>query len=146
MRRQEIKQKIKECLQQFDGVNEPDDMVSETMFNIYGQEMNEIVRMLESELKKKVQAVNERKDIGVIPAKCNNGEKVPNHSKSPTQVALEVATNQLAEAMDIIDGYLNAGTKDQRKALSGRAKELYRDYYGVYFQNYRDRNKSSNTP
>ena len=77
---------------------------------------------------------------------CNNGEKVPNHSKSPTQVALEVATNQLAEAMDIIDGYLNAGTKDQRKALSGRAKELYRDYYGVYFQNYRDRNKSSNTP
>jgi len=42
MKRQEIKQKIKECLQQFDGVDAPDDMVSETMFNIYGQELNAV--------------------------------------------------------------------------------------------------------
>ncbi|MCA9372996.1 hypothetical protein KC921_02775 [Candidatus Woesebacteria bacterium] len=53
MKRQEIKQKIKECLQQFDGVDAPDDMVSETMFNIYRRELNAIVRMLEAEFKKK---------------------------------------------------------------------------------------------
>lgn len=67
MSRQEIKQKIKECLQQFDGVDAPDDMVSETMFNIYGQELNAIVRMFEAEFKKKdelyIQAVNGRKDM-----------------------------------------------------------------------------------
>ena len=52
MNRNEIKQKIKECLQKFDGVDSPDDMVSKTLFNIYGQEMNEICRLCESEFRK----------------------------------------------------------------------------------------------
>ena len=52
MTRTEIKKKIKECLQKFDGVDSPDDMVSETLFNIYGQEMNEICRLFESEFRK----------------------------------------------------------------------------------------------
>lgn len=67
MKRQEIKQKIKECLQQFDGVDAPDDMVSETMFKIYGQELNAIVRMFEAEFKEKdklyIQAVNGRREM-----------------------------------------------------------------------------------
>ena len=52
MTRTEIKKKIKECLQKFDGVDFPDDMVSETLFNIYSQEMNEICRLFESEFRK----------------------------------------------------------------------------------------------
>lgn len=79
MKRQEIKQKIKECLQQFDGVDAPDDMVSETMFNIYGQEMNAIVRMFEAEFKKKdelyIQAVNGRKDMREALRKCRESNK-----------------------------------------------------------------------
>lgn len=54
-------------MQQFDGVDAPDDMVSETMFNIYGQELNAIVRMFEAEFNKKdelyIQAVKGRKDM-----------------------------------------------------------------------------------
>ena len=80
MKRQEIKQKIKECLQQFDGIDAPDDMVSETMFNIYGQELNAIVRMFESEFKKKddlyIQAVNGRKDMREALRKCREQNKV----------------------------------------------------------------------
>ena len=74
MKRQEIKQKIKECLQQFDGVDAPDDMVSETMFNIYGRELNEIVRMFEAEFKKKdklyIQAVNGRREMRQALREC----------------------------------------------------------------------------
>ena len=80
MKRQEIKQKIKECLQQFDGIDAPDDMVSETMFNIYGQELNAIVRMFEAEFKKKdelyIQAVNGRKDMREALRKCREQNKV----------------------------------------------------------------------
>lgn len=79
MKRQEIKQKMKECLQQFDGVDHPDDMVSETMFTIYGQEMNAIVRMFEAEFKKKdklyIQAVNGRKDTREALRKCREQKK-----------------------------------------------------------------------
>jgi len=78
MKRQEIKQKIKDCLQQFDGVDASDDMVSETMFNIYRQEMNAIVRMFEAEFKKKdklyIQAINGRKEMRQALRKCK--EKV----------------------------------------------------------------------
>lgn len=52
MKRNEIKEKIKECLQKFDGVDAPDDKVSETLFNVYGQEINEICRLFESEFRK----------------------------------------------------------------------------------------------
>lgn len=80
MKRKEIKQKIKECLQQFDGVDSPDDIVSETMFKIYGQELNSIVRMFESEFKKKdklyIQAVNGRKDMRESLRKCREQNKV----------------------------------------------------------------------
>lgn len=79
MKRQEIKQKIKECLQQFDGVDDPDDMVSETMFNIYGQELNAIVRMIEAELKKKdalyIQAVSGRKEMRQALRECREQNK-----------------------------------------------------------------------
>lgn len=80
MKRQEIKQKIKECLQQFDGVDAPDDRVSETMFNIYGQELNAIVRMFEDEFKKKdklyIQAVNGRKEMRDALRKCREQNNV----------------------------------------------------------------------
>ena len=79
MKRQEIKQKIKECLEQFDGVDAPDDMVSETMFNIYGQELNAIVRMFEAEFKKKdemyIHAVNGRKEMRQALRKCREESK-----------------------------------------------------------------------
>jgi hypothetical protein len=78
MKRQEIKQKIKECLQQFDGVDAPDDMVSETMFNIYGQELNAIVRMFEAEFKKQgklyIQAVNGRKEMRQALRECREAK------------------------------------------------------------------------
>jgi len=80
MKRQEIKQKIKECLKQFDGVDAPDDIVSETMFTIYGQEMNAIVRMFEAEFKKKdelyIQAVNRSREIRKAFQKCREQNKV----------------------------------------------------------------------
>jgi hypothetical protein len=49
MKRNEIKKKIKECLQIFDCT---DDKVSETLFNVYPDEMNEICRMFEKEFRK----------------------------------------------------------------------------------------------
>lgn len=51
MKRNEIKLKIKECLKKFDRLDSPDDIVSETLFNIYGLEMNEICRMFEKEFR-----------------------------------------------------------------------------------------------
>lgn len=51
MTRNVIKQKIKDCLKKFDGIDSPDDKVSETLFNVYGEEMNEICRMFESEFR-----------------------------------------------------------------------------------------------
>jgi hypothetical protein len=80
MKRQEIKQKIKECLQQFDRIDAPDDIVSETMFNIYGQELNAIVRMFEAEFKKKdelyIQAVNGRKEMRQALRECRENSKL----------------------------------------------------------------------
>ena len=52
MERTEIKKKMIECLQKFDGVDAPDDKVSETLFTIYGEEMNELCRMFEAEFRK----------------------------------------------------------------------------------------------
>lgn len=80
-------------------------------------------------------------DIGITPANGNNDEKVPNHSKSPTQIALEASNCKLDEAMMVIDDYLNAGSKEARASVSGRAKKLYEDYYGVPYVNRSDRNK-----
>lgn len=68
MTRTEIKKKIKECLQKFDGVDSPDDMVSETLFNIYSQEMNEICRLFESEFRK----LHQPTVIGELCRRCSS--------------------------------------------------------------------------
>jgi len=45
----------------------------------------------------------------------------------------------VAEAMEVIDDYLNAGYKDQRRGASEKAKVLYRKYYGKEYKNRVDR-------
>lgn len=51
----------------------------------------------------------------------------------------KVAPTMLERAMTVIDDYLNAGSKEERHKASVRAKELYKEYYGVEYKNRRDR-------
>jgi hypothetical protein len=45
----------------------------------------------------------------------------------------------LERAMKVIDDYLNAGYKEQRAAVHQKAKQLYKDYYGIDYVNYNER-------
>lgn len=45
----------------------------------------------------------------------------------------------LHQAMETLDDYLNAGTKQERTEASKKAKKLYKEYYGVDYVNRIDR-------
>jgi hypothetical protein len=45
----------------------------------------------------------------------------------------------LERAMKVIDDYLNAGYKEQRSEVHQKAKQLYKDYYGIEYVNYNER-------
>lgn len=45
----------------------------------------------------------------------------------------------LAMAMIVIDDYLNAGTKEDRKNASKRAKKVYKMYYNKPYKNRNER-------
>lgn len=45
----------------------------------------------------------------------------------------------ISRSMDIIDEYLNAGSKEQRKAASEQGKKIYEEYYGEEYKNKVDR-------
>ena len=46
---------------------------------------------------------------------------------------------KLAEAMLLIDDYLNAGNKDARRSVHNKAKILYKRYYKKEFVNHKER-------
>ena len=46
---------------------------------------------------------------------------------------------QLSIAMRIIDEFLNAGHKEDRRKAAENGKELYKQYYGKEYLNKRDR-------
>jgi hypothetical protein len=46
----------------------------------------------------------------------------------------------LKQAMCLIDDYLNAGSKEERKVITPKAKALYKKFYG---KNYVNRNERS---
>ena len=41
--------------------------------------------------------------------------------------------------MVVLDDYLNAGSKEERRKASVKAKKLYEEYYGKEYKNRRDR-------
>jgi hypothetical protein len=45
----------------------------------------------------------------------------------------------LQRSIDILDDYLNAGSKEQRKASAEKAKEIYKEYYGIDYINRNER-------
>ena len=44
-------------------------------------------------------------------------------------------SEMLKNAMEVIDDYLNAGFKEERKKASEKAKVLYKEYYGKDYKN-----------
>ena len=51
----------------------------------------------------------------------------------------KVYDNTLADAMNIIDDYLNAGCKEARAEASKKAKAIYKRYYGKDYTNRNER-------
>ena len=47
-----------------------------------------------------------------------------------TQEVFKKLEDDLQEAMEIIDDYLNAGNKEQRKFVHTKAKIVFKKYYG----------------
>lgn len=46
----------------------------------------------------------------------------------------------LIEAVEALDAYLNAGTKEERRKASEKAKIVYEKFHGRKYLNIRDRN------
>ena len=51
----------------------------------------------------------------------------------------ELAETRLEEAIVIIDLYLNASNKSERKRISFYAKKAYKEYYGTDYLNRNER-------
>lgn len=65
------------------------------------------------------------------------GVDVKKYAKRAVQLMLN--DRHLMEAMDIIEDYLNAGSKEARKQASIKAKKLYRSYHGQPYVNKNER-------
>ena len=52
-----------------------------------------------------------------------------------TQEVFKKLEDDLQEAMEIIDDYLNAGDKGQRKLVHTKAKIVFKKYYGYSYVN-----------
>ncbi len=52
---------------------------------------------------------------------------------------LSKCTIDLSIAMDALDDYLNAGSKEERRKAAEKAKKVYKDFYGIEFKNRIDR-------
>lgn len=53
--------------------------------------------------------------------------------------ALIKPNHTLIKAMEALDDYLNAGSKESRKQASDKAKALYKKFYGIEYINKIDR-------
>lgn len=51
----------------------------------------------------------------------------------------------LEDAMSIIDDYLNAGSKDDRRKVAEKAKFLYKEHYGREYVNRNERRTPTNS-
>lgn len=59
--------------------------------------------------------------------------------------AVNTVLTALEQAVNALDSYLNAGTKEQRREASVKSKAIYEAYYGKPYLNYRDRPTSTSS-